>query len=263
MREATIMDTIFDIGMHKGDDALFYLAKGFRVISVEAFPNYIDEAREKFAIEIARGQLVLVQRAVADVDGETITFYEDTQKDDGHTIRQDYVDPHFVAGTGRYRPLSVPTTTLHRLFDDYGVPYYLKCDIEGADVQVLDQLIRDSRRPNFISFEVATVDVIEKMKKAGYKSFQLVNQYLNPTLSMPDPPREGSLVMTQFNGHMSGLFGKELPTEKWMDSDQVMRLFEAWLTVSHLDPNFAAPGWADCHACMTNLDELRASTQPK
>ena len=29
-------DLIYDIGAHKGDDAAFYLAKGFRVISVAA-----------------------------------------------------------------------------------------------------------------------------------------------------------------------------------------------------------------------------------
>lgn len=247
---------IFDIGMHKGDDACFYIEKGFRVVAVEAFPNYVAEARIKFAAEIEGGQLVLVERAVTDAEGQTVTFYEDMQKDDGHTIRQDYVAPHLSAGTGRYRALSVASTTLHRLFDEYGVPYYLKCDIEGADAQVLDQLIRDNRRPEFVSFEVANVDVIHKIKAAGYRSFQLVNQWLNPTLPMPDPPKEGSLVIKQFNGHMSGLFGRELPADKWMDHDRVAMLFEAWRTVSNIDSRFATPGWADCHASMLSGDEL-------
>ena len=30
---------IFDIGFHKGEDTLFYLLKGYRVIAVDADPN--------------------------------------------------------------------------------------------------------------------------------------------------------------------------------------------------------------------------------
>jgi len=250
--------TIFDIGMHRGDDAGFYLAKGFKVISVEAFPKYIEGARQKFADEITSGQLILVQKAVTNVETDTITFYEDTQKDDGHTLRDDLFAPDAIGDARRYTPLTVATTTLNMLFDQYGVPYYLKCDIEGADEQVLDQLIQDARRPEFVSFEVQSVNVIRKMKLSGYKSFQLVNQYLNPTLFMPDPPLEGKFVAAQFNGHMSGFFGRELPSSKWMDADSVERLFEAWVAVTHFDASFATPGWSDCHASMLSLTELRA-----
>ena len=38
------METIFDIGMHRGEDAAFYLNKGFKVVSVEAFPEYVRSA---------------------------------------------------------------------------------------------------------------------------------------------------------------------------------------------------------------------------
>ena len=34
---------IFDIGFHKGEDTLFYLLKGYRVIAVDADPNLINE----------------------------------------------------------------------------------------------------------------------------------------------------------------------------------------------------------------------------
>ncbi len=32
-------DLIYDVGMHKGEDADYYLKKGFRVIGFEAIPE--------------------------------------------------------------------------------------------------------------------------------------------------------------------------------------------------------------------------------
>ena len=36
---------IFDIGFHKGEDTLFYLLKGYRVIAVDADPDLIMNGR--------------------------------------------------------------------------------------------------------------------------------------------------------------------------------------------------------------------------
>ena len=35
-------DLIFDIGMHKGEDAEFYLRKGFRVVAFEADADLVQ-----------------------------------------------------------------------------------------------------------------------------------------------------------------------------------------------------------------------------
>lgn len=45
-------NTIFDFGMHKGDDAAYYLSKGFKAVSVDAFRDYIELARVRFAEEL-------------------------------------------------------------------------------------------------------------------------------------------------------------------------------------------------------------------
>ena len=41
---------IFDIGFHKGEDTLFYLLKGYRVIAVDADPNLINEWQNIFCL---------------------------------------------------------------------------------------------------------------------------------------------------------------------------------------------------------------------
>ncbi len=39
-------DLIFDLGLHEGGDPRFYLDKGFRVVAVEANPQFCDAARQ-------------------------------------------------------------------------------------------------------------------------------------------------------------------------------------------------------------------------
>ena len=38
-------DLIYDLGVNRGEDCAFYLAKGFRVVGIEANPSLYDVAR--------------------------------------------------------------------------------------------------------------------------------------------------------------------------------------------------------------------------
>ena len=40
---------IYDVGMHLGEDAEFYLSKGYKVIAIDADPNLIKLAKSRFA----------------------------------------------------------------------------------------------------------------------------------------------------------------------------------------------------------------------
>ena len=44
---------IFDVGCNDGQDADFYLKKGFRVVEVEANPALCEALKKRFADEIA------------------------------------------------------------------------------------------------------------------------------------------------------------------------------------------------------------------
>jgi len=57
-------ELVYDIGMGDGDDSLFYLLKGFRVVAVEADPSLCDAARVRLWAFIEKGQLTIVNRAV-------------------------------------------------------------------------------------------------------------------------------------------------------------------------------------------------------
>jgi hypothetical protein len=70
-----IDDLVFDVGMHLGEDSAYYLAKGYRVVAVEANPELADAGRRRFDREISAGRLTIVEGAIADTDRPTITFY--------------------------------------------------------------------------------------------------------------------------------------------------------------------------------------------
>ncbi|MGL3111862.1 hypothetical protein [Bradyrhizobium sp. BR 1432] len=142
----------------------------------------------------------------------------------------------------------MPTTDLHQLFDQYGVPYYVKCDLEGADELFRDQLERDNRRPTFVSLEVNSEIDIEVLGKAGYDRAQIVNQWMHPFTKAPHPPTEGSYFERQFTGEMSGLFGLELPREKWRSVYEIRDVYLRWRELKARDENLA-PGWVDIHVC--------------
>jgi hypothetical protein len=40
--------TVYDFGMNNGDDVAYYLAKGFRVVGVEANSSLVDKCRIRF-----------------------------------------------------------------------------------------------------------------------------------------------------------------------------------------------------------------------
>jgi hypothetical protein len=66
-----IDDLIYDVGMNNGDDTAYYLSLGFRVVSIEANPELIEQAELRFAREIDSGRRTILNIGVADQEGET------------------------------------------------------------------------------------------------------------------------------------------------------------------------------------------------
>ena len=56
---------IYDVGMHNGDDTAFYLAKGHRVIAIEADPALVKQAETRFSAERRSGQLTILKVGIA------------------------------------------------------------------------------------------------------------------------------------------------------------------------------------------------------
>lgn len=232
---------IFDIGLHTGRDANFYLRKGFRVVGLEAREDLSKLALEANADFADR--FTVVQRALHEVDDEVVPFFVNDDKDDWGSLEQGAAEK----GTGTSRRIEVRTITLSRLFEEHGVPYYIKCDIEGGDRIFAESLQRLGLLPKYVSIELTRLEDVAHLYVAGYRRFQVVNQFLNTFTVPPSPAREGAYVDATFGGESSGLFGKELPEDQWVSFSRVSRLILDWMRLRDRAPQLA-PGWVDVHA---------------
>ena len=216
-------ELIMDVGMHRGEDAEFYLKKGFRVVGVEANPALAADAERTLEKYVSSGQLEIYNVAIASHFGE-IDFFTSAQSLWGSVSPQAAAAQQQLAvETERVTVASLPFETL---LERHGVPYYLKVDIEGSDSLCLQALATCRRKPRYVSFEcnlasrTTMFSALATLCSLGYRGFKLLNQALNPTLRCPYPPREGEYVDLQFTKLMSGPFGEETPGP-WLTADEV------------------------------------------
>ena len=263
-------DLIYDVGFHHGEDTEFYLTKGFKVIAIEAHPALYQAGRQKFIHDIESGRLMLLNVAVAETSGP-ISFFE-SDNDVWGSIRRDAATRNERLGAG-WREITVEGRRFGEILLQFGIPYYMKVDIEGADLLCLKALAEFDDRPQYISIE-AEVDVLSSIRKEiaalrslGYAKFKIVRQGHVPLQSCPFPAREGQFVEYKFPYGSSGMFGEEAPGE-WITGDRavegyrkivrVQRLFgdKGWirrLPLGNKITNLLQPdvSWYDTHASLT------------
>jgi len=243
---------VYDLGLHHGLDTRFYLDKGFRVVGVEANPEMAAAARNAFAAEIAEGRLSLVDKALWHRTGETIPFYLNDAKDDWCSAFKGWAEK----GGHASREIRVETRTLTDLFESFGRPYYVKCDIEGADELVMRQLLWSGVRPAYVSVEAGSLEVLALLYAAGYDRVQIVNQAFLPFNPPPEPTSEGTHVPVTFNGYMSGPFGRDLAPQKWLDYEAAVEAYLLFNRLNRMDDGLAH-GWLDFH--VTRAETLAAA----
>lgn len=139
---------IMDIGMNNGRDTLFYLRKGFRVVAIEANPLLAQKVQKELKGFIASGQLVIEPIGLAQKEGQ-FTFYVNLDNDHWSSFNKSWGTRN---GT-RYKEIPVACMPPQSLFQRHGMPYYLKIDIGGNDIEVVRALHDFSDRPRYISIE--------------------------------------------------------------------------------------------------------------
>lgn len=259
-------DLISDLGMFDGSDTAFYLSKGFRVVALEARSDLCNAARVRFADELRSGQLIIVERAIWSLEDVRLPFY--VRSAWSSAFRQSA-----ERDGGASEVIYIRTTTSPRLISEFGVPHFLKCDLEGAEDIVIEKLRDLPEKPSFMSVEDPTGDAAGRLAAIGYDRFQMVNQGHLRLYQPPHPALEGHYVGTAFDGKCSGLFGFELNSAHWVDHDHLQRQMRLWQLLRQRSVNpivgFACKrwgkftrrgwlipgGWSDIHA--TTAETLR------
>jgi FkbM family methyltransferase len=278
-------DLIYDIGLFDGDDTAYYLHQGYRVVSVDANPNMIENGKKRFAKELQAGRLTLLNYAISPTSG--VVRFNVSDVPEWSSVHVSIASRN---GT-KFREVEVPTARIDSIFEQHGLPYYLKIDIEGNDRLVLMGLTPELR-PKFVSAESEcqgdrpeltdeeAIENLDLMKKAGYTKFKMIRQSdftaertsgagtfvkrlaismthgrlkkLPMLATVGGPFSDRALVDRigyDFKSGSSGPWGEQLPGE-WMDYDTARRVYLDGRRAYFAQPDKPAAFsyWFDWHA---------------
>lgn len=234
---------IFDIGAHQGEDTIYYLLKGFRVVAVEANPELAALLHQKLAPAVQSGQLTIVDKILANSSFEKRPFYRNSAMSLWGTTHEAMVKRNETIWDGGVsEKIELDTISLVDLMNLFGAPYYLKVDIEGDDLMCVQQLseVPPQERPHYISIESekvnwqALLDEFKTFENLGYDAFQVVGQHKVDQQQIPMPPREGRILPDHFKleKDATGLFGRDLPPQEWITLQQAVAKYR-WIFLQY------------------------------
>lgn len=250
---------IFDVGAHKREDSEFYLKLGYSVVAIEANPHLAEHLRKRFAREISAGRYTLIEKAIGK-SLETITFYVNTDVSVWGTTSPEWVERNRRMGA-ESMAITVESMPFSEVVRQHGCPYYLKVDIEGADMLCIEGLKSVEYRPKFVSIESSKTswkDLLrefEALEELGYTRFAVVNQKLHKNGWFKG--RTGESVKHSFEEGASGPFGEHLQCE-WLTKQAAIRRYaRIFMQYKVLGDNtllgglgrrLGLNGWYDTHA---------------
>ena len=217
---------IFDLGFLDGTDSKNYLDKGYKVIAVEANPDLVISVQKKHTDFYSNPDFGIYNKVISDKSKEIVPFYVNEKRPEVSSLEKWIATQNY---TQEVITENVESMTLHDLIFTFGVPYYIKVDVEGVDKIVAKQIYELEEKPRFVSFELNKddfIDIFYYMKKSGYTKYKLVNQLNNPKNS-------------------SGDFGKYL--ENWLDYNTAFSNYCKYRELKIIDNVNLGIGWIDLH----------------
>jgi FkbM family methyltransferase len=165
-------DIVFDVGANVGHRSEIFSRLCRRVIAVEPQSQCVRHLRSRFMFS---RNVTIEQVALGEKEGEAML-----SESDSHTISS--MSSRFIETVGKTRfsdmhwerQVRVEVKTLDQLIASYGLPRFIKIDVEGYEAQVLSGL---SRAVPFLSFEF-TPELMDESEKCVARLDQISDGYL-------------------------------------------------------------------------------------
>lgn len=270
-----IPNLIYDVGLNRGQDAVYYLKKGLKVIGFEADPGNVAFCRERFAAEIADGQMIIVEGAISEVNSNsagTTRFY----RNDDHCLwgstSSDFAARNAIYGTAM-EAIDVKVVDFAAEMERHGVPEFLKADIVGSEIICLQAMLGFVNKPDYLSIRSEKVVFrqldyeFELLEQLGYHEFKAMKQDFEKTVA--SLPSNNGAKFHEFEDGSSGPIGEET-TGKWKPREAVIKEYQrvfvkywlfgdySYLVQTAKGRRFiyllerllgrSVPGWYDTHA---------------
>ena len=207
----------YDIGCYNGDTTDQLLKYYDKIICVDANPYIINEIINKYD---NNKSLEIIEGCISN-SNKDINFYISDVPIWSSSLKEIAERENTSKEIIKVKPINI-----NDLIDKYGCPYYLKCDIEGADIILLEQLLQKSYRPKYISCESECIGnrdidfandedlkVLNALQKLGYTKFILVNQFNN--------------AINESNAHFNNEYDFNNLNDYWLTYDQIKQLMRS------------------------------------
>jgi FkbM family methyltransferase len=154
-------DLVFDVGAHLGNRTRAFAALGCRVIAVEPQPHVARMLRRLVG---GLRHVEVIEQAVTRTPGR-VTLAVSERTPTVSTLSGEWRDaragdPDFAAVSWN-RSFEVAATTLDALIAEHGCPAFIKIDVEGAELNVLQGLSQPVRAVSF-EFLPGALDTAEE-----------------------------------------------------------------------------------------------------
>lgn len=161
----------FDIGAHVGDRIASFRRQGARVVALEPQPDCFAVLDALYCCD---GAVTLLNSACGQEPGE-LTLHVNSANPTVTTASPDFIKAADGAGgwEGQVwdRQITVPVTTLDALIARYGMPVFVKIDVEGFEADVLSGL---THKVPTLSFEFTTIQ-----RDVAYQCLELLERLGN------------------------------------------------------------------------------------
>jgi FkbM family methyltransferase len=123
---------MFDIGANEGNTYQFYLSHYSKIVCFEPNPQLFNHLNTKF---LKNNQVIVDSRGLSNKNEDKL--FKISNINTLSTFSDDWINQSRFTGAYSWNEsITVKTTTLDNIIKEYGIPNFVKIDVEGYELEV-------------------------------------------------------------------------------------------------------------------------------